>query len=168
MPSYESLIIDQYVMYLMLDEKIEWDYDEIDVTMKPGDVDLDPKVDWEWVKQMEDNARKIYPDAKSSVSFFGKYGTAIGGIAVAALLVYLSYKLYKAKYSPASKACANRSGEEKTACMKQYRINALSQQLLDLKQAIKACDKSKDPTKCKAKVNKYIGKVGGKLKKVTV
>ena len=57
-------------------------------------------------------------------------GLVLGGTAVAALLGYGAVKTFQRFFGQASKACSGKSGAEKTACIKNYKLKALKHRLL--------------------------------------
>lgn len=101
-----------------------------------------------------DLAAKVGP----KVSAFAKTGAgqAVGGAALAALLIYASAKTYKRFLSKAAKACSGQSGAAKSQCMKEYKGKAKAAQAADLAKAANACAKTKNPEACKAAVQRKI------------
>lgn len=91
-------------------------------------------------------------------------GIILGGIAVAGLLGYAANKTYQRFFSKAGKACKN--AEDKSACMKEYKKNALSAQLNDIKKGASACNDSKDAKSCFKTVGSKIEKIKSKLEKI--
>lgn len=87
-----------------------------------------------------------------------------GALAVAALTAYAAYQVYKRFMSKAAKACKGKSGKEKTACMKQYRMKAIQFQIAELSKGSSKCKTSKDPAKCQAAIKAKVDKLKGKLK----
>jgi len=73
------------------------------------------------------------------------------------------FMAYKRFFSQAAKACAGRSGVEKTSCMNQFKTKALQAQIKVLQSAMGGCSKSKDPVKCKAKLQNKINKIKAKM-----
>lgn len=117
-----------------------------------------------------DKIRANLPSASTmaqKVSQFAtsKGGQALGGAALAALLIYGGTKIYKRFFSQAAKACKGKSGGEKTACMKQAKANAIKKQISDIKSGAAVCAKSKNPEACKAGVAKKIAKLQAKMQK---
>jgi len=86
-------------------------------------------------------------------------GDVIGGAALAALVIAGSYKIYKNYFSKAAKSCKGKSGEEKTACMTNYRENAYKLQQDVLKKSLDMSNKSKDPSVFKKKIEIQIRKL---------
>ena len=86
------------------------------------------------------------------------YGAMIG-----AGILYGGYKIYQRFLSKAARACSNKSGEEKTACIAQYRNNAIKAQIMELKKGLSVCAKTNNPAKCKATIEDKIKKLQNKL-----
>ena len=99
----------------------------------------------------------------AAASFIKKYPKELGAAAVTSLLVYGSYKVYKRFFSAAAKACAGKSGSEKTACMKKYKIDAIRAQISDLNRSKGACNKTNNPEACKHKIDGKIAHLKNKL-----
>jgi len=91
---------------------------------------------------------------------------ALGGLAAAAILTYASIKTYKRFLSQAAKACKGKSGKEKTACMKAYRVKGLKAQITDLSRGLTGCAKTKDPAKCSKSVTNKLTSLKKKLAKI--
>ena len=105
--------------------------------------------------------------AKAMGTSEGHAGTTlgVGGIVAAGLLIYGAIKTYKRFFSQAAKACAGKSGAEKTACMDRAKGGALMAQKKDLSSASAACAKTKDPAKCKAVIANRLKKIQAKASK---
>lgn len=91
----------------------------------------------------------------------GVYGFAAA--AIAALVIAVSYKVYKRFLSKAARACKRMAGVEKDKCMNKYREAALKMQIAELSKGVAVCNKSKKPDKCKANINSKILRLKGKL-----
>lgn len=105
---------------------------------------------------MSNIIKKVGEFAKS------KAGKAIGGLALATVIGYGAYKIYKNYLSKAARSCAGKP--DKSACMQQYKNNAIKAQITKLKADSGKCSKSKDPDKCKASIQSKILKLQSKLK----
>lgn len=123
------------------------------------------------------NIKYKYPNAKAQVAAALKGATAkakelgkdpralaIAGAALAALIAYGGYKLYKAKFSEAAKACKGTSGAQKKVCMQKAKNQAIQAQIQDMSAASSGCAKTKDPAKCKAAIQNKIAKLKNKMK----
>ena len=82
---------------------------------------------------------------------------------IGAGILYGGYKIYQRFLSKAARACSNKSGEEKTACIAQYRNNAIKAQIMELKKGLSVCAKTNNPAKCKATIEDKIKKLQNKL-----
>lgn len=89
----------------------------------------------------------------------------LGPLALSSLLIYGSYKTYKRYFSKAAKACAGKSGKERSMCIKTFQVQALKAQISDLSKAKVACNKSKNPEKCANAINNKIAKLQKKIDK---
>lgn len=83
----------------------------------------------------------------------------VGATLLAVLLVRVSSMIYKRFLSKAAKVCSDKSGEQKTLCMKQYKANLLKAQLKYLGQSLAACNKAKKPEVCKRAIQKKINSI---------
>jgi hypothetical protein len=108
-----------------------------------------------YLKTAAEKAKELGQDPKTA---------AIAGAALAALIGYGAYKLYKNKFSAAAKACKGTSGADKKACMQKAKNQAIQAQIQDMSAAASGCAKTKDPAKCKAAVQNKIAKLKKKMK----
>jgi len=69
------------------------------------------------------------------------------------------YQVYKNRMSKAARACGGKSGLEKQQCMINNRKQALMAQAQKLAGSMSKCDTTRDPTKCKAKIQSKIEKL---------
>lgn len=92
-------------------------------------------------------------------------GVVLGALALSTLLIYGSYKTYQRYFSKAAKACAGKSGKERSMCIKTFQAQALKAQISDLSRAKVACNKSKNPEKCANAINNKIAKLQKKIGK---
>ncbi len=84
-------------------------------------------------------------------------------IKIAFRVIMLSKVVYKRFYSKAAKACNNKGGALKTSCMNKYKRDAMKKQVSDLAKGSTACSKTKDPAKCKQKIQTKIRRLKSKL-----
>jgi hypothetical protein len=119
------------------------------------------------IKNMADDALAKGSDVASKiVSYVQANPMAAGGVgaaALAALIAYAGYQVYKKFFSKAAKACANQSGPAKEQCLAGFRKKAVVAQAQTLMKASAACSKSKDPRKCKAVIMAKVAKVKAKM-----
>jgi hypothetical protein len=83
---------------------------------------------------------------------------------ITALLSFISYKIYKSIKEKRFKQCSNLPGEAKKLCIQKAIKDSLTGQIKQLRDSIKYCDRSSDPSKCKAEINKKISKLESKIK----
>ena len=119
-----------------------------------GDDFLQQSINQRWAKQYELALKTI------------KTGAPIAATALAALIILVSYKVYKLYLSKAARACSNQGTKElKKKCIKKYKIEALKAQIKDLTSAKTGCKETKNPQKCAAKVDQKINSIKLKLQK---
>ncbi len=87
-------------------------------------------------------------------------------------IIYLTYKAFQAAkivynyyFSKAAKSCANKTGDAKLKCIQEFKNKALKAQIAELKKFLKRCDETKNPKKCRDRINKKIKKLESKIKK---
>jgi flagellar biosynthesis/type III secretory pathway protein FliH len=88
---------------------------------------------------------------------------AFAAAAIAALVITVSYKVYKRFLSKAARACKNLAGDAKTSCMNKYKRESLKAQVTELQKGRSICSKSKDPGKCTLKIDKKLHNIKVKL-----
>jgi hypothetical protein len=86
----------------------------------------------------------------------------IGGVGLAAALGggALAYRKY---FGKAAKACKDKKGAEKAACMKKFRAGATEAAIMALQDSSSHCDNSKNPEKCYSRVNEAIEQLRANL-----
>jgi len=116
-----------------------------------------------WIQGQANSAAQAGQQASAKIAKFAQTpgGQAIGGAALAALLAYASVKTYKRFFSKAAKACGGQSGTAKSQCMAQYKSKAKAAQAQDLARGASACAKTKNPSACKAAIQKKIASLKG-------
>ena len=87
----------------------------------------------------------------------------MGAAAIAAVVLVIAYKAYKRFYSKAAKACAGKKGDIKTSCMNKFKREALKSQMITLQKGTAACRKTKDPNKCKNRIQTKLRSIKVKL-----
>jgi hypothetical protein len=87
-----------------------------------------------------------------------------GPIVIAGIILLLSSFVYRRFFSDAAKECKDLKGYEKSECMRMHGMFALRAQVSALERGKTACNKSKDPQKCKETVNSKISKLRLKLR----
>jgi len=88
---------------------------------------------------------------------------ALTAVAIVAAVVTASYAIYKRFLSKAAKACKEKGGLEKTNCMVKYKKQAQAARIKELQAGMSRCEKSKDPSTCKLKLQKRINKEKAKM-----
>jgi hypothetical protein len=93
----------------------------------------------------------------------GKYAQehpgVVGAAATAAAVLAAGVLAYRRIWSKAAKACKN--APDKDACMRQYKVKAKQAQAATLNAAKAKCAKTKNPDKCKAKIDAKIKSLKG-------
>lgn len=95
----------------------------------------------------------------------GKAGLIISGIGLASVISYSAYKLYKEERSKSIQICLNKKGKQRIECIGMYTRKSLLKRLYFLKRSVQKCKYSKDPVRCKDKLDEEILKVEAKIKK---
>jgi hypothetical protein len=78
---------------------------------------------------------------------------------IAGLIIIYAYRKYIRNWSAAGRYCKGTTGTHRTACLRRYKIRIMKERLNDLVQKKLYCGKSKDPQKCKTKVDSKIKKL---------
>jgi len=99
------------------------------------------------------------PVTKTKLTGAGKGVLAAVVVAAIAAGAYMIYKRY---FSKAAKACKGKSGDERSACIKQFKRQALQAQIAALKSGMSKCAQSKNPDKCKAAIQQKVQKLQAK------
>ena len=87
----------------------------------------------------------------------------ISGVALASLIIYTSFQIYKDTNDKYKKNCEKKTGKDKEKCILNNRIIALKKRLNFLNGATIKCNKSKDPVKCKDKLDEEMLKIKEKI-----
>ena len=117
-------------------------------------------------KNRLETGKDIAKDTAEKLTSTGNATKYILAGAVAAAAVVAAYKIYKRFFSKAAKACKGKSGGEKTACMKKYKIDGLKAAKAEIMKSMSKCAKSKNPEKCKVEVKKKALKFDAKIAKI--
>lgn len=72
------------------------------------------------------------------------------------------YQVYKNKMSKAARACSGKKGVDKNQCMVTFKRQALLAQAAKLQASMAKCDGTRDPVKCKAKIQSRIEQIKSK------
>jgi len=82
----------------------------------------------------------------------------IGATLLIAATAMIGYKVYKRYFTVAGKTCAGKSGYNKEVCITNVKIKAIEETIKIYKDNMKNCKLTKDPNKCKERINKLIQK----------
>jgi hypothetical protein len=93
-------------------------------------------------------------------------GQLIGGAMLVALISFASYRAFQFVFKKAEIACRGLSGEEKSECIKNYKISAMERRITDLRAGLPYCTSAKDPAVCSAKLRAKINKQMLNLRKL--
>jgi len=82
----------------------------------------------------------------------------VGGAAGVGIvgLITAAYYIWKRFFSSAARACKGKSGAEKTACMKNYKIKGAGEAIKKLEAGKRICKSKGNPSKCVASIDKQI------------
>ena len=97
------------------------------------------------------------------VLFKYKATAIISGTALASLIIYTAYQTYKETNNKYKKNCEKKVGIEKDKCILKNKIFSLKKRLNFLNGATIKCNSSKDPIKCKDKLDEEILRLKDKL-----
>ena len=95
---------------------------------------------------------------------------AVVGVTASVLIAisfYVAARYLREKLSKAGQACKSQKGKDFKKCVLKYKIDAYEGQLRLLQKGLTACNKSKEPNKCKAKINAKIANTKRKIDKLT-
>jgi len=80
---------------------------------------------------------------------------------IIALVIGLSYKVYKKFLSKATKSCKHLDNEKKNECINKFKNDAKKARILAIEKSKGLCTKSKDPQKCLTKINIKLNSLRG-------
>jgi len=92
----------------------------------------------------------------------------ISGLAMAVIIISAALQVYKDEKNEIIKKCSQKKGREKQICFKINKIKALRKRISILNNSSVKCNYSKDPIKCKEKLNEEILKLKERLRKESV
>jgi hypothetical protein len=92
----------------------------------------------------------------------------ISGLAMAVIIITASLQVYKDERNEIIKKCSQKKGREKQICFKVNRIKALKKRISILNNSAVKCNYSKNPVKCKEKLNEEILRLKERLRKESV
>lgn len=82
-----------------------------------------------------------------------------GATIIIGLIILHAYKKYVRNWSAAGRYCRGTTGSQRTACLRRYKIKILIERVKHLEENKKYCVKSKNPKKCKLKIEEEIKKI---------
>jgi hypothetical protein len=153
--------------------------DEALEKLKDSAQDIGKEVGEELLVQIEKQKAKIrtvYLLKKSSLNSqeaielakiknIAKHGAmTLSGIGLASLLIYVSFKFYKENKKLINQECGDKKGKLRERCIRQFRIKVLTKRLSFLDKSLIKCNYSKDPVKCRDKIDEELLKVREKIK----
>jgi hypothetical protein len=113
------------------------------------------------------NSPQVSPDdIMSKIRSLGPAAYMVAGVALAALIIYASKKVYDRYFSAAAKACSNKKGAEKSMCIKKYKAEALRKREAQLRRSIVICGKVRNSKKCANRIQAKIKEIRNKIKKM--
>jgi len=99
----------------------------------------------------------MFKDPVKATYKAGQTSGATHAVVVAAAL-FAGAKAYKRFLSKAARACKEKGGVDKTRCMQKFKLDAKKAKIAAMQKGMSACSKTKDPSKCKAKLQGKIAK----------
>lgn len=82
---------------------------------------------------------------------------------IAGIIISYSYIFYKKHISSAGRYCRGTIGNQKKACFRRFKIRSLEKRVEYLMSKKSLCNKSKDISKCKDRVDKKIEKLNRRI-----
>jgi len=150
--------------------------DRIRTAQAAGDSEAGPKGEggkdtmtwWDNLKKMVGDTGENISKGWSTFTKFvndhtGGHAKAVGVTALVGVAAFLAYKAYQRYFSKAAKACAGKSGAERTACIAEAKKAAVKQQMNMLKRSMAGCKAAANPAKCRSEINAKISKLQAKL-----
>lgn len=83
-------------------------------------------------------------------------GKLVTGMALASILIYGALKLYYSELEKANFICSSKVGKEKHKCFLKQKITSVQKRISFLDRSKVKCSESKDPVKCKDKIDEEI------------
>ena len=93
-----------------------------------------------------------------------KSSLIISGIGLASIIIYTSYKIYKENEKKYERMCKDKKGKDKEKCIIKNRIIALEKRLKFLNNSAIKCNYSKNPVKCKDKLDEEMLKIRERIR----
>jgi len=107
----------------------------------------------------------LFPGANpgEKIAFGAGFGSGLAVVAYSALIAVAAVKAYKKYISKAGKACKGLLGNEKTNCLNKFKKQAQVAKIKTFQSGLSKCSKTKNPVKCKAKLQSKINKEKAKM-----
>ena len=100
--------------------------------------------------------------ASKAAEFAQGHGGMIGAAAAAAAALTAGVMAYRRFFSKAAQAC--KTAPDRAACLSQYKMKAKQAQIATVNAGKAKCAKTKDPAKCKAKIDAKINTLKAKMR----
>jgi len=84
---------------------------------------------------------------------------AISATSAAFGITNMAFRVYKDYFSKAARRCKDLPAREKGVCMVKAKLDAKSEELGEIKRKSSECSKTKNPTKCRGKLNEKVKKL---------
>ena len=82
------------------------------------------------------------------------------------ILLWFIVMTYKKQWSKAAKSCKGKVGKDKTLCITKYKLKASEMEMSAAKKVMSQCSKTKNPNKCKQKIQSEIKRIQKKIQKL--
>jgi len=116
-------------------------------------------------QQEEEHGAADEADLKTTIN--KAINITIATTAIVGVVSTIAYKIYKAKFGEAAKACKQYTGLKHQQCIKEFKMNAINVRITGLEKGMEACQKlSKSPNVCKQELFQEIKKQREKLKEL--
>jgi hypothetical protein len=113
------------------------------------------------------NSPQVNPDyIVSKIRSLGPAAYMVAGVALAALIIYASKKVYDRYFSAAAKACSKKKGAEKSMCIKKYKAEALRKREAQLRRSMVICGKVRNSKKCSNRIQAKIKEIRNKMRRM--
>jgi hypothetical protein len=118
-----------------------------------------------WAAEIPERAKGLFDFEKTTTDLARQSGS-VEGMAIAAVIAGIlstAYLVYKRYLSKAAKACKDYKGVQRKECIAKFERMAIQAKITSISKGLSACAKSKDPAKCKAKLQSKIAAEKQKL-----
>jgi len=115
------------------------------------------------IEQGRDGTWKFNVSGPKYLDTISKIETGVTAAIGAAAIITGAHMVYKRFFSKAARACKGKSEGERKTCVYTFKNNAMKAQISALNSGMSKCAKTKNPTKCKLKVQNKIKKLQRKI-----